>query len=181
MKVLVVVDMQNDFIDGPLGTPEAVDIVENVRKKIGEYRQAQETVIFTRDTHGCDYSETQEGRRLPVEHCIKGTYGWEISSALDIGSSPVIDKPAFGSVKLTEMLKEMDEKHHLESIELIGVCTDICVISNAVMIKSVLPEVCISVDSSCCAGVTPQSHETALRAMEMCQIDINNNERQVSK
>ncbi len=179
MRALVVVDMQNDFIDGALGTSEALDIVDKVRKKINEYRDSDDMVVFTRDTHGEDYLETQEGKRLPIPHCIKNTEGWEIIPALDTGDSVVIDKPSFGSEELVGILKDTDKKAALESIELIGVCTDICVISNAILIKSGLPEIRVMVDPSCCAGVTPQSHETALKAMEMCQIDINTNERQV--
>lgn len=178
MKALIVVDMQNDFIDGALGTEEAVAIVPAVKEKIGSYRAAGHTVIFTRDTHGGDYLKTQEGRRLPVPHCIRGTAGWEISSKLDTEGSIIIDKPTFGSCELADRLAEMDEAGDgadgtkLESVELVGLCTDICVISNAMLIKARLPEVPVAVDPSCCAGVTPQSHNTALKAMEMCQIDI---------
>lgn len=171
MKVLVVIDMQNDFIDGALGTGEAQVIIPNVSKKIAEYRDAGDTVIFTRDTHGENYLATQEGRKLPVAHCVKGTKGWEISGELDTSGSEIIDKPTFGSY---ELVARLSEETDLESIELIGVCTDICVISNAIMLKAKLTETPIIVDASCCAGVTPASHETALAAMGMCQIEVIN-------
>lgn len=166
MKILVVVDMQNDFIDGALGTKEAEAIVPYVQKKIESYKN--EKIYFTRDTHGENYSETQEGKKLPVPHCIKGTDGWQISDKLDTFGCEVIDKPTFGSVALSKLIKEDNP----ESVELCGLCTDICVISNAMLIKATLPEVKISVDASCCAGVTPESHKNALEAMKMCQIEI---------
>lgn len=169
MKLLVVVDMQNDFIDGALGTKEAAAIVEAVKNKTEEYRRAGDQVIFTRDTHGADYLKTQEGRKLPVVHCIRGTEGWEITSRLSTEGCPVIDKPAFGSMELAEYVKGLDD---LEEIELVGLCTDICVISNALLLKAALPETPVSVDASCCAGVTPDSHRNALEAMKMCQIEI---------
>lgn len=169
MKVLCVIDMQNDFIDGALGTKEAVSIVENAKKKIELYRKNGDRVIFTRDTHGENYLESAEGKKLPVPHCIKGTEGWQISKALEVKDSPVIDKITFGSYDLSDFVAETE---NLEEIELIGLCTDICVISNALLLKAKLPEVKISVDSSCCAGVTPESHENALKSMVMCQIDI---------
>ncbi len=169
MKALIVVDMQNDFIDGALGTNEAVAIVGNVKEKIAEYRKNGDTVIFTRDTHGEDYMNTQEGKNLPVPHCIKGTKGWEISAELDADDSLVIDKPTFGSKELAGYLAGIDG---LREVELIGLCTDICVISNAMLIKAFMPELKVSVDSSCCAGVTPESHNNALSAMKMCQIEV---------
>ena len=169
MKILIVVDMQNDFIDGALGTKEAVAIVGNVKAKIEEYRQKGLPVIFTRDTHGEGYMTTQEGKNLPVPHCIKGTEGWEISPELDAGDSLIIDKPTFGSKELGEYLAGIDG---LKEVELVGLCTDICVISNAMLIKAFMPEVRVSVDSSCCAGVTPESHSNALGSMKMCQIEI---------
>lgn len=172
MKALIVVDMQNDFIDGALGTPEAVAIVENVKAKIDEYRKFSNDVIFTRDTHSENYPETQEGKKLPVPHCIEGTKGWEIRAELDPQEDRVIDKPTFGSYELIASLKELDEETPLESIELVGLCTDICVISNAMMIKAAFLEIPVIVDASCCAGVTPASHDNALNAMEMCQIEI---------
>lgn len=170
MKVLVVVDMQNDFIDQALGTKEAVGIVDNVAKKIIGF---DGKVIFTRDTHQDNYMETQEGKNLPVKHCIKGSMGWQISDKLPVSSDAVIiDKPTFGSKELGLYLEELAKETEIEEIEVIGLCTDICVISNALLIKAFLPEVRISVDSSCCAGVTPQSHNTALEAMKSCQINV---------
>ena len=170
MKYLIVVDMQNDFIAGALGTKEAVAIVPKVKAKIESF---DGKVIFTRDTHSVDYLATQEGKNLPVEHCIKGTDGWQIRDELDaLRKSEAVDKPSFGSVELAEMLK--NEKEDIESIELIGLCTDICVISNAMIIKAYLPETPIEIDASCCAGVTPESHNRALDAMAVCQIKITN-------
>lgn len=169
-KILIVVDMQNDFIDGALGTKEATAIVENVKEKIANF---DGEIIFTRDTHESDYLSTQEGKNLPVEHCICDTLGWEIRSELtDIKKGTVIDKPTFGSRKLAELLYEKHLTEGIGEITLIGLCTDICVISNALVIKAFLPEVKITVDSSCCAGVTPESHENALSAMKMCQINV---------
>ncbi|MCR5267664.1 MAG: cysteine hydrolase [Lachnospiraceae bacterium] len=170
MKVLVVVDMQNDFIDRALGTKEAVGIVDNVAKKIAEF---DGKVIYTKDTHLENYLQTQEGKNLPVEHCIKGSEGWQLSSALPVKADDlVIEKPTFGSVELGEYLKKTAADVDIEEIEIVGLCTDICVISNALLIKAFLPEVKISVDPSCCAGVTPESHKNALEAMKMCQIKI---------
>ena len=170
MKVLVVVDMQNDFIDGALGTKEAEAIVCKVADKIEKF---DGMVVYTRDTHKPDYLKTQEGTKLPVEHCIKGSKGWEISSKLPVAPDAlVIDKPTFGSKELGLYLESLNERNPIEEIEVIGLCTDICVISNALLIKAFLPEVSISVDSSCCAGVTPESHNTALDAMKMCQIEV---------
>ena len=170
MNVLIVVDMQNDFIDGALGTPEAVKIVPAVRKRIEQARERGETVIFTRDTHFENYMETQEGRNLPVSHCIKQTEGWEISSALPVGEALSLDKPTFGSVDLGRCLLGLQP----ERVELIGLCTDICVISNALLIKAFLPETSVAVDAACCAGVSPESQKTALDAMRVCQIEVIN-------
>ena len=175
MKVLVVVDMQNDFINGALGTKEAEAVVPGVVEKIREF---DGKIIATRDTHGEDYLESEEGKHLPVVHCVKGTEGWEIrrevEEALRAKSGyRVIDKPAFGSVELGKCVKKLDEtEESVEEITLIGLCTDICVISNALLLKAYLPEVPVRVEASCCAGVTPQSHEQALEAMKMCQIEI---------
>ena len=171
MKILVVIDMQNDFIDGVLGTKESVGIVENVKRKIQKYKSEENFVIFTRDTHTSDYLNTQEGKNLPVEHCIIGTNGWEISKELPVDGSMIINKPTFGSVELAHYIREIV---NVEEIELIGLCTDICVISNAMILKVACPEIPISVDASCCAGVTPESHKNALNAMKMCQINIIN-------
>ena len=169
MKILCVIDMQNDFIDGALGTKEAEAIVQNVKEKIELYRKNGDTVIFTRDTHTEDYMNTQEGRKLPVPHCIKGSNGWEISALLDTEGSVIIDKPTFGSYELSDYIASLTD---VEEIEFVGLCTDICVISNAMLLKARLTEAPITVDSSCCAGVTPESHLNALSAMKMCQIEI---------
>lgn len=172
-KILVVIDMQNDFIDGALGTEEAQKIVENVVKKIERHEKGG--IFATRDTHGENYLETAEGRHLPVPHCIKGTRGWElrqeIAEQLSGKGAEVIDKPTFGSEILAQRLYELAEKEETE-IELVGLCTDICVVSNALLLKAKLPEVTIRVDASCCAGVTPESHEAALLTMKMCQIEV---------
>lgn len=169
-RILLVIDMQNDFIDGALGTREAVEIVPNVRKRIEEF---DGTVLYTRDTHETNYLSTQEGRNLPVEHCIRNTKGWEIREELDsLRKTEAIDKPSFGSAALGEMLRNMNDKDPIESVTLIGLCTDICVISNAMIAKAFIPEVPIIVDSTCCAGVSPATHENALKAMECCQIQV---------
>ena len=171
MKYLIVVDMQNDFIDGALGTPEAVAIVPKVMVKMMNF---DGLVLATRDTHGEDYLERQEGKKLPVVHCIKGTHGWEIKDEIQqLLISQTIDKPTFGSEALGKVLKDLNnDVEPIDSITLVGLCTDICVISNAMLLKAFLPEVPIMVDASCCAGVTPESHERALEAMKACQIEI---------
>ena len=163
-KTLIVVDMQNDFIDKALGTAEAVKIVPAVKEKIGEYVKNGDEIIFTRDTHCEDYLNTAEGRKLPVKHCIKGTEGWEIAEGLYVDGAKIIDKPNFGWPHWNE--------ENFEEVELIGLCTDICVVSNALIIKAMFPEINVKVDSSCCAGVTPESHEAALKTMQMCQIEV---------
>lgn len=172
-RVLVVVDMQNDFITGSLGTQEAQAIVPRVVEKI---RSFPGQVYFTQDTHGRDYPQTQEGRNLPVEHCVKGTWGWELEPRVEaVRASTPIEKPTFGSKGLAEVLKARNTYDGpLEEIQLVGLCTDICVISNALLLKAFLPEVPISVDAGCCAGVTPESHRRALDAMEACQVRIDN-------
>ena len=168
--VLIVVDMQNDFIDGALGTAEALAIVPKVKEKIEGF---QGQVFFTRDTHQANYMDTQEGRKLPVPHCIEGSDGWQIRPELEaLRRTEAVDKPGFGSVQLAERLREMNESEPIDSVTLIGLCTDICVISNAMLIKAFLPELPVKVDAACCAGVTPESHENALAAMAMCQIEI---------
>lgn len=171
MKYLVVIDMQYDFVSGSLGTPEAAAILDNVKNKIKAYLEDSQgcRILYTKDTHTEDYLHTQEGHHLPVAHCIKGTNGWEIVKELLIPGAEIIEKPAFGSLELAERIAAAGDA---ESIELVGVCTDICVISNALILKARLPEVPISVDARCCAGVTPESHEKALATMRMCQIDI---------
>ena len=168
--ILVVVDMQNDFIDGALGTKEAVTIVPKVEEKI---RNFNGTVFFTRDTHENWYLETQEGKKLPVPHCIWDTEGWQIRRELDIlRKTEPVDKETFGSTDLADDLVAMNIDDEIKSITFVGLCTDICVISNALLVKAALPEVPIIVDAACCAGVTPESHENALKAMEMCQVEV---------
>lgn len=163
-KTLIVVDMQNDFIDGSLGTKEAQAIVPNVRKKIEEYKARGDEIIFTRDTHFERYLETNEGKHLPVEHCIINTQGWQIADGLEVENCSYIDKPTFGWKHWSN--------HNFEEIELVGLCTDICVVSNALILKAQFPEINITVDASCCAGVTPESHKAALTTMKMCQINV---------
>lgn len=175
-KLLVIVDMQNDFIDGALGTKEAQAIVPKVTNKVREYLDKGHYVTFTLDTHMEDYLTTQEGRNLPVKHCIKGTNGWKICDALleFTNEANTYVKNTFGSITLADAMVKLLKEEQIEEIELCGLCTDICVISNALLIKAQLPEVKITVDASCCAGVTPQSHNNALEAMKMCQINIIN-------
>ena len=169
-QILIVVDMQNDFIDGALGTKEAAAIVPKVEDKI---RNFDGEVFFTRDTHETWYLETQEGKNLPVPHCIRGTEGWQIRKELDaLRKTEPIDKEIFGSTDLAADLLALHEDEEIGSITLVGLCTDICVISNALLLKATLPEVPIYVDAACCAGVTPESHENALKAMETCQIKV---------
>jgi len=173
MKLLIVVDMQNDFIDGVLGTKEAQEIIPNVNEEIKRCREEGYTIVFTRDTHFEDYLDTQEGKNLPVEHCIKYTHGWQISDKIDsnIRRDYVVDKNRFGYSDWYNFIgyKRVND---LEEIELIGLCTDICVISNAMILKSEFPETIVKVNSSCCAGVTPERHQIALEAMKACQIEI---------
>ena len=170
-KILVVIDMQNDFIDGALGTPEAEAIVDKVVDKIFFY--PKEDVYGTMDTHHEGYLDTQEGKNLPVPHCIFGTEGHNLHPRVKELINPMqfVCKPTFGSVHLAIELTELANKTPIE-IEIVGLCTDICVISNTLLLKSCMPEVPITVDSSCCAGVTPESHEAALKTMEMCQIKV---------
>ena len=169
MKILVVVDMQNDFIDGALGTPEAVKIVPYVKELIENF---DGKVLFTRDTHFPDYMDTQEGKNLPVLHCIRNTPGWEIRPELDaLRKTEAIDKLTFGSSELPDILKK---EENIESITFIGLCTDICVISNVMITKAFFPEVPLIVDAKGCAGVTPESHKNALAAMKMCQVTVIN-------
>ena len=163
-RTLIVIDMQNDFVDAALGTKEAQAIVPNVKKKIEEYKTRGDEIIFTRDTHQKDYLNTNEGNHLPVEHCIEGTYGWQIADGLEVENCRYIDKPTFGWIHWNV--------HDFEEIELVGLCTDICVVSNALILKAMFPEINITVDASCCAGVTPESHKAALTTMKMCQINV---------
>ncbi len=170
-KILIVVDMQNDFIDAALGTREAVSIVERVKDKIRSY--PSEDVIVTMDTHGENYMETQEGKNLPVPHCIKGSEGWQLRTDIAqlLEGARIYEKPTFGSLALATNLRALSKKEELE-IELIGLCTDICVVSNALLLKAFMPEVPITVDAACCAGVTPEKHQAALETMRSCQIRI---------
>ncbi len=169
-NILVVVDMQNDFIDGALGTKEAQAIVSNVVNKVKNF---EGKVLFTRDTHEENYMESREGRHLPVPHCIRGTEGWQIRKELEeLRETEAIDKPCFGSVELAHILSAENKKQPIDKVCFVGLCTDICVISNAMIVKSALPEIDIEVDSACCAGVTVQSHLNALEAMKMCQIAV---------
>ena len=173
-KILVVVDMQNDFIDGALGTPEAVAIVPYVKKLIEGF---DGKVYFTRDTHFENYMETQEGEKLPVPHCIKGTDGWQIRRELDeLRNTEAIDKLTFGSKELVEVIASdlIAGEERVDSITFVGLCTDICVISNATVIKAFYPEIPLYVDAKGCAGVTPESHKRALEAMKVCQINVIN-------
>lgn len=181
MKTLIVVDMQNDFIDGALGTKEAQAIVPNVNKKIEAAIQNGDMIIYTRDTHFENYLNTREGKKLPIEHCIYGTNGWNIPDELfpraDYENMCILAKYTFGSRELPIMLRKMfieDEKmFNCNEIELIGLCTDICVVSNALLLKAEFyNELEITVDASCCAGVTPESHNAALLTMKMCQINV---------
>ena len=165
-KLLIVVDMQKDFIDGSLGTKEAAAIVPAVAAKIEQYQTNGDTVVFTLDTHGDNYLNTQEGRNLPVPHCIKGSEGWMLDERLRSYEGRRFEKPTFGSLELTKWVS----RQNFDAIELIGLCTDICVISNALLIKAALPETPVRVDAHCCAGVTPESHNNALSALRMCQI-----------
>ena len=170
-KLLVVVDMQNDFVDGALGTAEAVGIVGNVVAKIKNHRGP---VVYTRDTHPDNYLETQEGKNLPVVHCVEGTTGWELNPAVQetVNGRKIFDKPTFGSLELAHYMTNLFQAKAIDAVELIGLCTDICVLSNAILLKVAEPELKVSVDASCCAGVTPQSHQNALEAMKMCQVEI---------
>lgn len=172
-KLLLVIDMQKDFIDGALGTTEAVAIVDKVVEKMKTY--PTEHIIATRDTHTPNYLHTQEGQKLPVEHCIQGTAGWQLHPmvAAALGEGKIVDKPTFGSIDLMHQLVEENQREPL-ALELVGLCTDICVVSNALLLKAAMPEVEITVDAACCAGVTPESHRAALATMGQCQIMVVN-------
>lgn len=193
MKVIIIVDMQNDFIDGALGTPEAQSIVPNVVNAINRYASKDTIVLFTKDTHHKNYADTLEGKNLPVPHCIAGTPGHEINEFIystylinedyyktleilpfyaETMKGNIIEKPTFGSIELQNVLYALNDYETVESITLMGVCTGICVLSNAILCKATLPEAQISVLAEACACVTPESHETALKAMQLCQINI---------
>jgi len=211
MKLLIVVDMQKDFVDGALRNEEAIKIVPSVVEKVSKaYADKDTKVIFTKDTHGEYYMSTEEGKNLPVPHCIKGTDGWEIIDELKEYADDVVLKETFGSFELGDILRGIVSKTgdrtnecqtsdmgvamennmagsldgteknggRLDEIELIGLCTDICVISNAMLVKAYVPNVPIYVDAACCAGVTPESHDNALAAMEQCHIHIRNKGRE---
>ena len=167
-RLLIVVDMQNDFITGALGSPQAQRIVPAVKTKIEKYMQNNDEVLFTRDTHYDNYLETQEGKYLPVTHCIEGTNGHFITNELNSVVCDIFDKPTFGSLKLAKQVADGD----FDEVELCGLCTDICVVSNALILKAQLPETEITVDARCCAGVTEQSHKAALLTMKMCQVNV---------
>ena len=171
-RFLITVDMQNDFVDGALGTREAVEIVPRVAEKIDAF---EGEIIATLDTHGEDYMNTREGRYLPVPHCIRGTEGWKLNKtvleALERKGYTAVEKPTFGSVRLPELIREKAGDEEI-FIELIGLCTDICVISNALLLKAAFPEAEIFADARCCAGVTPDTHNAALTTMQCCQIGI---------
>ena len=173
-KILIVVDMQNDFIDGALGTKEAQAIVPAAAARIRACRENGYEVIATLDTHGEDYMETPEGRKLPVPHCIKGTQGWQINPEIQAaaGECLLVEKPTFGSTNLSGIVADIAGDAEQLTIELLGLCTDICVVSNALMLKANFPGADMAVNAACCAGVTPKSHSTALSAMAACHIDI---------
>lgn len=177
-KILIIVDMQKDFVDGSLGSPQARETVAGVRKKLDEYLRNGDDVIFTRDTHGENYLETQEGKNLPVPHCIENTEGWRIIDELNMENPKIWNKPTFGSPELAEHINKEYGGGERE-IELVGLCTDICVVSNALLLKAFMPEAKITVDAGCCAGITEESHKAALLTMKMCQINVVNTEGSV--
>lgn len=172
-SILIVIDMQKDFINGALGTEEAVKILPKVLEKIKRHRGE---VIYTRDTHEDRYLETQEGKKLPVIHCLKGTEGWKLADEIEElateSQSLIFDKPTFGSMEMAKYIEKLYREEKIETVELVGLCTDICVISNGLLLKAAVPELKVIVDSNCCAGVTPESHKNALKAMNMCHIEI---------
>lgn len=173
-KVLIIVDVQNDFVSGALGTKEAEDMLPHLIDKVKNFAGE---IIMTKDTHFDDYMNTQEGKNLPVPHCIKGTKGWdfpdELEEVVKNKQIKIYEKETFGSVQLAEDLKRQYEADEIESVELVGICTDICVVSNALLIKAYMPEFPVSVDADCCAGVTPEKHNNALDVMASCQITVN--------
>ena len=177
VEILVVVDMQKDFVDGALGSPEAVAILPNVVNKIEEYKARGGVILATLDTHGDNYMDTSEGKNLPVVHCVKGSEGWKLHPAVAAAlpeSARVLEKPTFGSTELVKVVGEYVTQYGEEnvSVELIGICTDICVVSNALLLKANFYEMPLSLDTSCCAGVTPATHDAALTTMKMCQIAV---------
>lgn len=184
MKILIIIDMQNDFVTGPLGTPEAISAVNKIEQKI-KNTSFHTPIIFTRDTHRDNYLNTLEGKKLPIEHCIEETPGWCIVDTLRkaIKNAPFstifINKNSFGYTDWEDLFSTLyknswESMETISEIEIVGVCTDICVISNALILKALFPEIKISVDASCCAGTTPEMHKKALDVMKSCQIDIIN-------
>ena len=189
-KVLVIVDMQNDFVDGALGTPEAQTIVPKVADYIRAHADKDTVLVFTKDTHEVNYMETLEGKNLPVAHCIRDTYGWELSPAIQEAlydvrgkydscdtyfpymADHVITKPSFGSLDFVNLLYALDDDYGIDEVTLMGLCTGICILSNTMLAKATLPEVPVRVVEECCACVTPDSHKTAIDAMRLCQIEI---------
>ncbi len=174
VKVLVVVDMQKDFIDGALGTKEAQAAVAPAAEKIRRRRAEGWRILATLDTHGENYPDTAEGKKLPVPHCIHGTEGWQLNPVIReaLGDAGTVEKPTFGSIRLPELVREGMEAGDTLTVELIGLCTDICVVSNALLLKAFFPEAAILVDAGCCAGVTPETHRAALATMRSCQVDV---------
>ena len=167
-ELLIVVDMQNDFLTGALGSPQAVACIPFVKKEIARARAFHKEVVFTRDTHADNYMYTQEGKNLPVPHCIKDTFGWQILEGLHRAGEKIFDKPTFGSLELANYVS----RGGYTKITLVGVCTDICVVSNALLLKAYLPETEVRVVAKACAGVSMESHEAALKTMGACQIKI---------
>lgn len=172
-KKLIMIDIQNDFVTGVLGTKEAQQMLPRLMEKAGSF---QGEILMTQDTHFENYLETQEGKLLPVSHCIKGTKGWELVPELEElrqqRKAKVYQKSCFGSIRLAEDLKAAYEEGQLDGVELAGLCTDICVVSNALLIKAFLPEIPVIVDAGCCAGVTVEKHMAALEVMRSCQVII---------
>lgn len=171
MNALVVIDMQNDFIDGALGNAAAVAIVPQVADKVAAYRKRGAPVVFTRDTHGLDYRQTREGRTQPIEHCLKDSHGWQIAATIDTAGGVMVDKSAYGSLELPGVIEALGG---VDGLELVGVSTDMCVITNALILRSAFPEWSLVVDASCCAGSTPQTHQHALDVMKACRILVVN-------
>ncbi len=165
---LIVIDVQTDFVDGALGTKEAVAILPQVQEKIAAYHANGDRVIFTRDTHGAGYLGTSEGKYLPVPHCIEDTPGWHIHPSLDTAGAVILNKPTFGFLPWRNYIQDDGDL----TLELVGLCTDICVVSNALILKATFPEATVRVAAAACAGVTPETHEAALATMKMCQVDV---------
>lgn len=176
MKLLIVVDVQNDFVTGSLGTLEAQEIIPNIKNKIKSYIDNGNEVVYTMDTHDDNYMETQEGKNLPVPHCKMNTDGWKVCQEIENGTKMHISKRIFGYLEWRYVINQLEDRMNatIDSIELVGLCTDICVVSNALILKTQFPEIPIYVDASCCAGVTPEKHKAALETMRSCQIKIIN-------